>query len=512
MSTHKYNRRQFVRFTGALSAGIPAASLIACNSESRPNVLEETRTKTAEVSPASRKFPDGFFWGTATSSYQIEGAWNEDGKGLSIWDTFAHTPGNMRNNDTGDVANDHYHRYKEDVQLMKSIGQNAYRFSISWPRIFPNGTGQPNPKGIDFYDRLVDELVAAGIAPFPTIYHWDLPQAMHDKGGWQNRDIAKAFGDYAGYVAQKLSDRVGHFFTINEFRSFTQAGYRGFEVPAPGTPTGSRIVHLAPGLRLPMADLYQVRHHSVLAHGMAVQAIRANSKKGTKVGPAENIETAVPLIETPENIKAAETATRELNAAFLTVMLEGKYTDNYLKEAGKDAPKFTDEDLKIIGSPLDFVGINVYVPTYVEASGTESGWSKIPFASGHAKTAIANFPICPEVLFWAPRHVQKLWNATEIYITENGCASEDVIAENGKIYDTDRIMFMKAFLNQLQRATSQEVPVKGYFYWSAMDNLEWTAGFGNRYGIIHVDFKTQKRTPKASAEFFREVAKANEVV
>lgn len=224
----------------------------------------------------------------------------------------------MRNNDTGDIANDHYHRYKEDVQLMKSIGQNAYRFSIAWPRIFPNGTGQPNVKGIDFYNRLVDELVAAGIAPFPTLYHWDLPQVLQDKGGWQNRDITKAFADYAGYVAEKLSDRVHHFFTINEFRSFTEAGYRGFEIPAPGTPTGSRIVHLAPGLRLPLADVNQVRHHSVLAHGLAVQAIRASGKQGTKVGPAENIETAVPLIETPENIKAAETATREMNAPFLT--------------------------------------------------------------------------------------------------------------------------------------------------------------------------------------------------
>jgi beta-glucosidase len=512
MPTHNYNRRRFIKFAGALGGGIPAAALIGCNNEPRTNELAQTTSGAAQVSAMGRKFPEGFFWGTATSSYQIEGAWNEDGKGLSIWDTFAHTPGNMRNNDTGDVANDHYHRYKEDVQLMKSIGQNAYRFSISWPRIFPNGTGQPNLKGIDFYDRLVDELVAAGIAPFPTLYHWDLPQALHDKGGWQNRDIAKAFGDYAGYVAEKLSDRVNHFFTINEFRSFTQAGYRGFEVPAPGTPEGFRVVHLAPGLRLPLADLYQVRHHSVLAHGMAVQAIRAKGKKGTKVGPAENIETAAPLIETPENIKAAETATRELNAPFLTVMLEGKYTENYLKEAGKDAPKFTDEDLKIIGSPLDFVGINVYVPTYVEASEDPSGWKKIPFAKGHAKTAIANFPICPEVLYWAPRHVQKLWNTNEIYITENGCASEDVISENGKIYDTDRVMFMKAFLTQLQRATSQDVPVKGYFYWSAMDNLEWTAGFGNRYGIVHVDFKTQKRTPKASAEFFREVAANNEVV
>lgn len=512
MSNEKFNRRNFVKLAAGTAAGIPVASLIGCNpQETAKEVNSDQKVPNDQLTDA-RKFPEGFFWGTATSAYQIEGAWKEDGKGLSIWDTFAHTPGIMRNNDTGDVANDHYHRYKEDVQLMKSIGQNAYRFSISWPRIFPNGTGQPNEKGLDFYNRLVDELVAAGIAPFPTLYHWDLPQALQDKGGWQNRDTSKAFADYAGYVAEKLSDRVHHFFTINEFRSFTEAGYRGFEVPAPGTPTGFRVVHLAPGLRLPLADVYQVRHHAVLAHGLAVQAIRAKGKQGTKVGPAENIETAVPLIETPENIKAAQTATREMNAPFLTVMLEGKYTDSYLKEAGKDAPKFTDEDLKIIGSPLDFVGINVYVPYYVVASVDAPGWSKVPFAKGHAKTAIANFPISPEVLYWAPHHVQSLWNAKEIFITENGCASEDVIAEDGKVYDTDRVMFMRAFLTQLQRATSEDVPVKGYFYWSAMDNLEWTAGFGNRYGIVYVDFKTQKRTPKISAEFFRDTAINNKVM
>src|SRR5687767_13338889 len=215
-------------------------------------------------------FPKDFFWGTATSSYQIEGAWNEDGKGTSIWDTFAHTPGRITNGDTGDVANDHYHRYKEDVALMKDIGATAYRFSISWPRIFPSGTGTPNAKGLDFYNRLVDELVAAGIAPFATLYHWDLPQALQDKGGWQSRDTAKAFGDYAGYVAERLSDRVKHFFTINEFRTFVEAGHRGHELKVPG---GAMIIALAPGLRLSPGALNQVRHHAVLGHGMAVQAI-----------------------------------------------------------------------------------------------------------------------------------------------------------------------------------------------------------------------------------------------
>jgi beta-glucosidase len=407
-------------------------------------------------------------------------------------------------------AIDHYHRYKEDVALMKrDLGATSYRCSISWPRVFPNGTGQPNPKGLDFYNRLVDELVNAGIAPFPTLYHWDLPQAMQDKGGWQNRDTTKAFADYAGYVAEKLSDRVHHFFTINEFRSFVEADHRGYEIPTPG---GSRTVFLAPGLKLSDAEVNQVRHHSVLAHGLAVQAIRANGKKETKVGPAENIEVAVPLIETPEHIKAAAQATRELNAPFLTAMLEGRYTDAYLKEAGRDAPKFTDEDMKIIGMPLDFVGINVYTPKfYALASSQAPGWRAVPFSKGHAKVAVSNVPVGPESLYWAPKFLQSLWNAKEIFITENGCAGEDVLADDGNVYDTERIMFMRAYLTELQRATAEGVPVKGCFYWSTMDNFEWIRGYGNRYGLVYVDFKTQKRTPKLSASFFRETARRNAV-
>jgi beta-glucosidase len=455
-------------------------------------------------------FPKDFVWGTATSSYKIEGACNEDGKGPSIWDTYAHTPGKIKNNDTGDVANDHYHRYKEDVALMRSIGANAYRFSIAWPRIFPQGTGTLNAKGLDFYNRLVDELVAADIDPFPTLYHWDLPQALQDKGGWQSRDTVKAFADYAGYMAEKLSDRVRHFFTINEFRSFVDMGYRGHTINIPG---GTMIISIAPGLKLSPGELNQVRHHAVLGHGMAVQAIRAKGKTGTKVGPAEVIEVAVPLIETPEHIKAAERATREMNAPFLTVMLEGKYTDAYLKEAGADAPKFTDDDLKIISSPLDFVGVNIYKPTsYVLASDQAPGWREILFAKSHPRMASSWHTFGPEAMYWAPKFVQSLWKAKEIFITENGCATDDVLADDGNVYDTDRIVFLRNYLTQLQRATADGVPVKGYFQWSTMDNFEWTAGFGNRYGLVYVDFKTQKRTSKLSAAWFREAAARNAVV
>lgn len=305
-----------------------------------------------------RTFPEGFKWGVATSSYQVEGAWNEYGKGPSIWDTFAHTPGKVKNDDNGDVANDHYHRYAEDVALMRGLGANAYRFSIAWPRIFPEGTGTPNPRGLAFYDRLVDELLAAGIEPFATLYQWDLPQTLQDRyGGWQSRDTAQAFADYAGFMAEQLGDRVSHYFTINEFASFVETGYRGVDAET----GGGRTVHLgaAPGLTLSDAELKQVRHHAVLGHGLAVQAIRAQGPAGTKVGFAENIRVAVPVIDTPEHVKAAEAATRDRNAGFMTVMLEGRYTDEYLASAGGSTPVFSEEDLQIIASPLDFVGINV---------------------------------------------------------------------------------------------------------------------------------------------------------
>src|SRR5262245_34998046 len=358
----RFNRRECSKLTGstallASAGGLPA---IAQTAATEPETVgQKTNTRT---------FPQGFYWATATSAYQIEGAWNEDGKGESIWDRYAHTPGNIKNNDTGDVANDHYHRYKEDVALMKDLGANCYRFSIAWPRIFPEGTGTPNAKGLDFYSRLADELLGAGVEPFATLYHWDLPQALEDKyGGWRSKEVSKAFADYSGLIAQKLGDRVKHFFTINEFASFVEGGYQGIEARM----GGGRTVHLggAPGLRLSNAELKQVRHHAVLGHGLAVQAIRAQRPTGVKVGFAEQVRMAVPVLDTPEHVKAAEMATRERNAAFTTVMLEGKYTDTYLASAGGTTPKFTEDELKTIASPLDFVGINVYRPSlYVEPS------------------------------------------------------------------------------------------------------------------------------------------------
>jgi beta-glucosidase len=466
----------------------------------------------SDLSTTDRRFPDGFFWGVATSAYQVEGAWDEDGKGLSIWDTYVRTPGNIAHGDTGDVANDHYHRYGEDVALMQSVGANAYRFSVAWPRIFPDGVGEPNPRGLDFYNRLVDELLAAGIEPFATLYHWDLPQTLQDKyGGWQSKDTAKAFADYAGYMAEQLGDRVKHYFTINESASFVEGGYQGLNV----TVGGGKVVHLgaAPGLELSDADLKQVRHHAVLGHGLAVQAIRAQGPSGTKVGFAENMRIGVPIINTPEHVKAAEQATRDGNAGFITVLLEGSYPDEYLAEAGGTTPTFTDDELQTIAAPLDFVGVNVYKPGwYVEPSDDPPGYRDIPINASHPKMLSSWHVLEPEVMYWAPRHLQSIWGAESIFITENGCSASDVVADDGRIYDSDRVMFLRACLGQLQRATSEGVPVDGYFLWSAQDNFEWMDGFGNRFGLVYVDFDTQERIPKLSADWFREAARRNAVV
>ena len=471
---------------------------------------EAATVETRPMPGAAAAFPPGFSWGVATSAFQIEGAVNEDGRGPSIWDTYTRTPGKIADGSNADTANDHYHRYRSDVTLMRDIGVRSYRFSIAWPRIFPAGTGQLNAKGLDFYHRLVDALLEAGIEPFATLYHWDLPQALQDNGGWQSRDTAYAFADYAGTMAEKLGDRVKRYVTMNEFFSFVDIGHRGIDTVVDGKPVR---IELAPGLRLPDAQLYQVRHHAVLAQGLAVQAIRAHGKPDIQCGPADNLSTAVPAIETPENIRAAEIATREMNAAYLTVMLEGKYTDAYLASAGRAAPDFTDEELKIIASPVDFVGINIYRPAaYVVASDAASGFRPIPFNKSHPRMLSSWHLLGPEVMYWAPRHVQSLWNVEQIYITENGCGASDEMSAEGRVDDSDRIMFLRNHLAQLHRATAEGVPVRGYFAWSLMDNFEWSDGFATRFGLVYVDYKTQKRTPKLSAAYYRQAIAGNAVV
>ncbi|MGE0288808.1 MAG: GH1 family beta-glucosidase [Bradyrhizobium sp.] len=486
--TLKFSRRHLAKLAGLSALGL-----------AMPAGAAEKKGKPAPERFAPAPFPKGFVWGTATSSYQIEGATAEDGRGPSIWDTFSHTAGKIADHSNGDRANEHYHRYQEDVALIRSLGVKAYRFSIAWPRVFPEGTGTPNPKGLDFYNRLIDELLANGIEPYATLYHWDLPQALQDRvGGWLSSDTSKAFGDYAGHVAARISDRVKNIFTINEAGRFLEFGY-GLGIDAPG-------------LKLPAGELNQARHNVVLGHGLAVQAIRAVARKGTRVGPAENIATCVPAFATAENIRATELATREMNAGLLGVMLEGKYTDGFLEYAGSNAPKFTAEELKIIGSKNDFVGLNIYAPQfYIAASDRKPGWSLLPFPASFPHMNSEWLRFGPEVIYWAPKIAAKIWNIDTIYISENGTSSEDRLRDDGRIYDLDRISFLRNYLVQLQRATSEGVPVMGYFLWSLMDNFEWIYGYEKRFGLYHVDFQTQARTPKLSAAFYRDVVARNAI-
>jgi beta-glucosidase len=357
----------------------------------------------------------------------------------------------------------------------------------------------------------VDELKAAGIEPFATLYHWDLPQALQDKfGGWQSAEVAKAFGEYSGLVAQTLSDRVRYFFTINEFKQVTETAYRGVELHVQG-----KTVRLmsAPGILLEDGPLNQVRHNALLGHGLAMQAIRAHGRAGTKAGPAENMPHAVPIIDSPEHVRAAMAATRELNNYFLLPMLEGRYDDAYLKKAGKDAPKFTEDEMKIISSPVDFVGINIYIPTLaVRASDKPSAYEEVPFPVSHPKMFSDWHRLAPESQYWSPRLLHELWKPKEIYITENGCAAADQVAKDGNVYDYDRVMYLRNGMMWQQRATAEGIPIKGNFYWSTMDNFEWINGYGDRFGLVHVDFKTQKRTPKLSAQWYREAARRNAIV
>jgi beta-glucosidase len=445
--------------------------------------------------PGSQQFPPGFLWGCATAAYQIEGGANEAGRGPSIWDVFSHTPGKTHNGDTGDVADDSYHLYREDVRLLRNLGVGAYRMSISWPRIFPQGAGQPNPAGLDYYKRVLDELLANRITPYVTLFHWDLPAAL--KGGWQSRDTALAFADYAGYVARQLSDRVRHFMTTNEFGCFTDLSYR--------------FGQFAPGLKLPAAQANQVRHNGILAHGLGVEAIRANAP-AAEVGLAENATVYVPVIENRENKEAARRATREGNAPFLTTLLEGKYPDSYLQREGANAPRVQPGDMKAIGSRLDFVGLNVYTPTYVRADGSAQGYAIEQPQASYPRMASPWLTIGPECIYWAVRNVSEIWNPPAIYITENGCSADDVVTAEGRIEDTDRVMYLRNHLTHLRRAAAEGFPVKGYFLWSLMDNFEWADGYSKRFGIHYVDFKTQRRIPKLSAEWYREVIARNAVV
>ena len=481
-------RRAFLKSAAALAA-TPALSSLAgtATGHSTPGL----------ANPTPHRFPQDFIWGTSTASYQVEGAVHEDGRGPSIWDTFSHTPGKTFQGETGDVADDFYHRYPQDVALMQRLGAKGFRFSIAWPRVFPQGTGAPNPKGLDFYKRLLDALHEAGIEPFCTLYHWDLPQALEDKGGWPNRDTAYAFADYVRYTVGQLSDRISHWMTINEFGSYIDGGYDS----AWG----------APGLKLARKELAQTKHYAVLGHGLAVQAIRSVAPRAL-VGLAEDTSGFMPAIEDDAHIRAATLALREENAAYTTVVLEGRYTDSYLKKLGADAPHFTPDELKIISSPLDFWGLNCYTTQEVVPADTPDGYLVVPRPATYPHMASDWLFVAPPALYWTPKLMTSLWNIEKMYVTENGCSSADVLRPDGRVLDSDRVQYLRSYLENLQRAVADGVPMAGYFLWSLLDNFEWSSGFSRRFGITYVDYKTQKRTPKLSSDYYRSVIAKNAVV
>ncbi len=476
-------RRQFGVAAAASAATVLAAASLPRSADSQSHA-------------ANRAFPQGFLWGCATSAYQIEGAARADGRGPSVWDTFSHTPGKTFEGQTGDVADDSYHLFKEDIRLLRDLGVGGYRISISWPRIFPQGSGQPNPRGLDYYQRVVDELLTHRITPYITLFHWDLPQAL--PGGWRKRATSMAFADYAAYVTRHLSDRVNHFMTTNEFICFTDLGYLEG--------------HFAPGLKLSPREANQVRHHGILAHGLGVQAIRANAPGAVRVGLAENAVVFVPVIENRENIEAARRATRDQNAPFLTTVLEGKYPESYLEHEGPNAPHIELGDMNAIGSQLDFVGLNVYEPSYVRADASAQGYMIENPPTSFPHMASPWITVGPECIYWAVRNVCDLWSPRAIYITENGCSSDDVISVAGRVEDTDRLMYLRNCLTHLHRAAAEGYPVKGYFLWSLLDNFEWDDGYSKRFGLHYVDFATQKRIPKLSAEWYRQVIASNSVM
>ncbi len=446
-------------------------------------------------------FPSNFVWGAATAAYQIEGAWDEDGRSPSIWDNFSATEGNTYNGDTGRVACDHYHRYKEDVALMKEIGIPAYRFSVAWPRVIPGGTGAVNQKGLDFYSRLVDELLAAGIEPWTTLYHWDLPMALQHKGGWTNPSLSDAFAEYTSTVAKTLGDRVKNWMTFNEPQCFVGMGLE----------TGRH----APGYKLPRGDVIKAVHHALVAHGKGVDALRAVGGDSFNIGYVPTTQTMVPATESAADIEAARRAFfghSTIHSLIWTISLMtdpvflGQYQSELLPLIEKDLPAGWQKDLGVISRPIDFCGINLYSARRVKAD--ENGNPvEVPHGPGFPQTAI-RWHVEEETLRWGPR---MLWEryGKPVIITENGLSSTDWVFMDGKVHDTARIDFTRRYLLGLERAIADGANIAGYFHWSLMDNFEWAEGYKDRFGLIHVDFETQKRTIKDSAWWYRDVMQSN---
>lgn len=446
-------------------------------------------------------FKKDFVWGAATASYQIEGAAYEGGKGLSVWDVFSKQPGKVFEGHNGDEACDHYHRYKDDIALMKQIGLKAYRFSISWPRILPAGTGAVNPKGIEFYSNLIDELLANGIEPYITLYHWDYPYALHKLGGWLNPDSPKWFENYAKIVAEQYSDRVSHFITFNEPQCFIGAGYYN----------GGH----APGLKCSDKDLLQMTHNVLLAHGLAVRALRQNAKQDLVIGYAPCGSADFPASQSADDIEAARMRYFAVDGLpewtqsvswWNDPLFLGCYPEEGLKRFGSDMPQIGADDFKIIGEPIDFLGQNIYCGNEVKM-GSDGQPELLKRYPGAPRTAM-NAPITPQSLYWAPKFLSERYGKP-ILITENGLSCHDVISLDGRVHDPNRIDFLTRYLREYRRAADDGVDLMGYFAWSLMDNFEWALGYSERFGMIYVDYPTQKRVIKDSGHWYRTVIESN---
>ncbi len=446
----------------------------------------------------AHRFPDGFVWGAATASYQIEGAVHEDGRGESIWDRFSRTPGKTANGDTGDVACDHYHHWQEDIQLMRTLGLNAYRFSIAWPRIVPDGRGHVNEAGLAFYDRLVDGLLEAGITPWVTLYHWDLPQILEDAGGWPNRATADAFAEYTDVVTRRLGDRVKHWITLNEPWCSAFLGYHNG--------------HHAPG-RTNLEDALQALHTLLLAHGQAVSIIRRNSPDA-QVGITLNLAQVYPTTDSPDDQAAARRYDGYFNRWFLDPLYGRGYPQDMVALYGGDAPATDAADFPIIAAPTDFLGLNYYSPTFVH-NDPEAAFLQV----GHTRredlqyTAM-DWAVYPQGLYDLLVRVPRDYPTGPLYITENGAAYPDQVSQNGeaRVHDPDRTQYYAQHLQAAQRAIGAGVPLQGYFAWSLMDNFEWAFGYTRRFGITYVDYDTQQRTLKDSGRWYKAVIAANAVV
>jgi len=432
------------------------------------------------MSQTPRAFPSDFVWGAATAAYQVEGAATEDGRGESIWDRFSATPGKVVNGDTGAVACDTYHRYAEDIGLMRSLGIGAFRLSVAWPRILPEGRGRVNQAGLDFYDRLVDDLLANGLDPYVTLYHWDLPQVLEDRGGWPARETVEAFTEYTEVVVSRLGDRVRHWITQNEPWVASWLGY-GLGVHAPGRKSDS--------------DALAAGHHILLAHGRAAEILRREAP-ASEVGIAIDLVPIYPFSDTEADVEAAHREDGFRNRWFLEPVLGRGYPEDMVERYAEILPTIEDGDMDTIAAPLDFLGINYYTRSVVRASVGE-------VAAEGAEHTEMGWEVYPDGLYRLLVHLQTAYEPPALYITENGAAFADA-RENGRVPDSRRVSYLEGHLDAVAAAIAEGVPVRGYFLWSLLDNFEWAFGYSRRFGIVYVDFDTLERVPKDSFTWYRD--------